>query len=76
MKVVIYGKMKCKFCAYAKDLCINEKLEFDYVDIGEDMEARQFVVEDLKAKTVPQIFVDGKHVGGYDDFFSYMNGGE
>lgn len=79
MKAEIYTKDMCAYCVQAKELL--RKLNIDYVEYkissgyGEAKpEANQFYVTkaDLLAKlptarTVPQIWIDGNHIGGYDD---------
>ncbi len=75
MHVVILGKRNCPYCVNAKDLAKAKGLNYKYIDI----EAQGFTKEDLEVYTgqpvrsVPQIFVDGDLVGGFTEFFSYVN---
>jgi len=69
MKVTIYGKEGCAFCKRAKELCQAKGVEHNYIDFVEagmtkaDLQA----VVGKPIDTVPQIFVDGAHIGGYTD---------
>jgi len=69
MNVTIYGKEACAFCKRAKDLCEAKGIEHNYIDFVEtgmtkaDLEA----IVGKPVNTVPQIFVDGVHIGGYVD---------
>jgi glutaredoxin 1 len=74
MHVVILGRSNCPYCVKAKELVESVGLDHKYIDIV----AKGFTKEDLevytgcKVDTVPQIFVDGKHIGGYTEFASYI----
>ncbi|TDT37836.1 glutaredoxin 1 [Halospina denitrificans] len=73
-KVTIYGRMSCGFCTRARRLCEVRGLPHEWVD----MEEKGLTKEDLSkltgspVRTVPQIFVDGEHVGGFDEFANYV----
>ena len=67
-RVEIYTKMTCGFCIRAKRLLEMKKVEFEEysVDFGGAKKAE--MVERAGGKmTVPQIFINGSHVGGCDD---------
>lgn len=67
-KVEIYTKMFCGYCVRAKRLLEDKRIPFTEYDItmdgakGEEMRRRA-----PGAMTVPQVFIDGKPVGGSDD---------
>lgn len=69
MKVVIYGKEACVFCKRAKDLVEAKGIEHEYIDfIAANMTKQD--LEEIVGKPVtmvPQIFVDGVHIGGYTE---------
>lgn len=75
--VTIYGKPSCPYCSMAVQLCEEKKYEYKYIDIFE----AGMSVADLQEKvgqpvrTVPQIFVGDKHVGGYTDFYKGVSEG-
>lgn len=76
VKVIIYGRDSCKFCNKAKKLAefCKENLEgFEYeIDYNEGKGwravelAEKFANPDIKS--VPQIFADGRYIGGYTEF--------
>ena len=69
--VTIYGKPDCPYCEMAVKLCEEKDFAFTYINLF----ATGMKVENLKKKvgqpvrTVPQIFVGKKHIGGYTDFY-------
>lgn len=66
-KIEVYTKNYCPYCVKAKTLLNSLNVEFEEIDITDTPEK----IEELKAKsgamTVPQIFVDGKFIGGATD---------
>lgn len=66
-RVVIYTTSYCPYCSAAKALLRSKNIQFVEVDVT-DNPARRAEMERLSSrKTVPQIFVDDKPIGGYDD---------
>ncbi len=66
--VKIWGKTGCSFCDKAKELCDQYNIKYEYVlvdDIERLLELHELVP---KANTVPQIFWNGKYIGGYTEF--------
>lgn len=67
-QIEIYTKMLCPFCARAKRLLRDKGAEFEEYDITLGGErASEMPVRAGGRNTVPQIFIDGKHIGGSDD---------
>ena len=69
MKVRIIGKPGCKYCRLARRLAVKHDHVWSYVDIDKETNAdykNYLRVEGLN--TVPQIWVDGKHIGGYTEY--------
>jgi glutaredoxin 3 len=66
-KVEIYTKMTCGFCVRAKRLLDMKKVVYEEipVDLGGPKKA-EMIERSGGRMTVPQIFVDGKHIGGCD----------
>ena len=73
MKVEIYSKESCPFCVKAKALAERENLDFDYYMLNEDFTREELFEKFPTARTFPQITVDGKSIGGYDDFQTYID---
>jgi glutaredoxin 3 len=66
-RVVIYTTNYCPYCFGAKALLRSKKVEFEEIDVTDDAN-RRAEMERLSGRwTVPQIFIDGHPIGGYDD---------
>ena len=69
MKIEIYGAPNCTYCKQAMFLCESEGIDYDYfcmmTDFDKALEAQERVGTPFKS--VPQIFVDGNHIGGFTD---------
>jgi len=66
VKVLIYTTQFCGFSISAKALLDEKNVEYFEVDV-EDPKKRQMMVQRTKGHyTVPQIFIDGEYIGGYD----------
>lgn len=78
MFVVIFGRPACPYCVRAKELAEKlkeEREDFNYRYV--DIHAEGIDKEDLEktigkaTNTMPQIFVDQEHIGGYTEFEAY-----
>ena len=66
-QVVIYTTSYCPYCTAAKALLRRKNVNFEEIDVTHDS-ARRAEMEQLSQRwTVPQIFIDGEPIGGYDD---------
>jgi len=75
-EVVIYVTEYCPFCHAAKDLLKSKGVSFKEVDVTNDPEEREQLIQKSGGHlTVPQIFVDGKNIGGYDELVTLYNSG-
>ena len=76
-KVVIYTGPLCNFCSAAKHLLNKKKISYEEIDIGYDEKKREEMLKKSNgAKTVPQIFIEEKHIGGYVELKALENKGE
>lgn len=67
-KVEIYTKFLCPFCTRAKRLLAEKGVPFEEFDISMGGPKRAEMIQRANGRsTVPQIFIDGHHVGGSDD---------
>jgi len=66
-KVVIYTTNYCPYCTGAKSLLRAKKVEFEEIDVTGDPARRAEMEKLSRRRTVPQIFIDGEPIGGYDD---------
>ena len=65
-KILIYASSICSYCISAKRLLEEEKLIYEEILIDNNPEFRNEMIKLSKGmKTVPQIFFDDKHIGGY-----------
>ena len=76
-KVVIYTGPLCNFCSAAKHLLNKKKISYEEIDIGYDDKKREEMQKKSSgAKTIPQIFIDEKHIGGYVELKALESKGE
>ena len=75
-KVIVYSSPFCGYCGAAKRLLEKKGLEFEEIDIVFDPARREEMMRLSQRRTVPQIFIDGAHVGGYDDLKALDQRGE
>ena len=67
-RVEIYTKFLCPYCARAKKLLSSKDVEFEEYEISGGGEKRAEMIQRAGGRTtVPQIFIDDRHVGGSDD---------
>ena len=76
-KVLIYTGPLCNFCSAAKHLLNKKKINYEEIDIGYDDNKREEMLKKSNGKrTIPQIFIEDFHVGGYDELRALENKGE
>ena len=76
-KVVIYTGRICNFCSAAKHLLAKKKVNYEEFDISDNPEKREEMLKKSNGmKTIPQIFIGEKHVGGYVELKALENKGE
>ena len=76
-KVVIYTGPMCNFCSAAKHLLNKKKVSYEEINIGYDEKKRDEMLKKSNgAKTIPQIFICGNHIGGYVELKALENKGE
>lgn len=67
-KVEIYSSMFCGYCHRAKQLLKQRGIAFTEIDVGCDDQRRAEMIQRTGGRrTVPQIFIDGRHVGGCEE---------
>lgn len=76
-RVEIYTKFGCPYCARAKTLLGEKGADYDEFEINSVPGKRDEMLERSNGRhTVPQIFIDGRHVGGSDDLAELERRGE
>jgi glutaredoxin 3 len=66
-KIQIYTTAICPYCQRAKQLLNRKGVSYEEISIDDDPEQMRHMVERSQRRTVPQIFIGTRHVGGYDD---------
>jgi glutaredoxin 3 len=67
MLIEIFGLPNCTYCKQAAELCTAAGLDYVYTDLAKSPEQMDELESRIgRFKTVPQIFVNTKHVGGFD----------
>ncbi len=75
-EVLVYTTRVCPYCVRAKQLLTRKGVAFREIDVSEDAAERQSLVQRTGQRTVPQIFIAGRSVGGCDDLYSLERSGE
>jgi glutaredoxin 3 len=76
-RVEIYTKFFCSYCARAKRLLDSKQVPYEEYDITMGGEKRaEMLQRSLGRQTVPQIFIDGRHIGGSDDLAALDHAGK
>jgi glutaredoxin 3 len=66
-KIIIYSKDPCPYCVRAKNLLRRKGVEFTEIKITSDEIKSEMINKSGGRMTVPQIFINEKHIGGCDD---------
>jgi glutaredoxin 3 len=76
-RVEIYSTLFCPYCARAKSLLERKGVKYTNIDIIEDSAKRDEMLDRSGGRTsVPQIFIDGEHIGGFDDLYALDRAGK
>ena len=76
-KVLMYVKDTCPFCHRAEALLRQRGVaDIEKIRIDQDPEQRQSMMDRTGRRTVPQIYIGERHVGGYDDLAALDRSGE
>jgi glutaredoxin len=71
-KTIVWSKDDCIFCVKAKRFLTSKTIHFEERNISSDEWTREQLLEAVpNAKTLPQIFLYGEYIGGYDDLLKY-----
>jgi glutaredoxin 3 len=75
-QVEIYTTPVCAFCVRAKRLLQERGIAYDEFDVADDVALRTSVMERSGRRTVPQIFIGGRSIGGYEELAALDASGE
>lgn len=68
--IIIYSTSHCPYCIRAKELLKRKGVNFTEILIDQDDEKREEMIAKANRYTVPQIFINDLHIGGYDDLYA------
>jgi glutaredoxin 3 len=75
-EIVIYTRPFCGYCARAMALLSQKGAPFTEIEAGMDPQKRREMMERSGRATFPQIFIDGRHIGGCDDLMALERAGQ
>jgi ribonucleoside-diphosphate reductase alpha chain len=73
MRTLVYTKKNCPFCQLAKEELKLRGIPYDEIDLAEVGKTAAEITGRKDIKTVPQIYLDGEYIGGYDDLMAVLN---
>jgi glutaredoxin 3 len=74
MQAVVWSKDACPFCVQAKALLESRGIEFEERNVSKDWTREQLLEAVPNARTLPQIFLDDKLVGGFTELRKHLQG--
>jgi glutaredoxin 3 len=74
--VTLYVSDWCPYCQRAKGLLTQKNIAFSEINVDEDVKFRDEMIARSNRRTVPQIFLGDKHIGGCDDLYALDDNGE
>ena len=72
MKFLIFTKYRCSYCDRAKGLIEQKGYEYESINIEDDNNIDILLEKNKYARTMPQIFINDKLIGGYSDLVKYF----
>jgi glutaredoxin 3 len=75
MKAIVYSKYNCTFCDQAKALLTQRDIMFEERKIGDGWTKEELLEAVPTARTLPQIFLDDKLIGGFTELKKYLEKG-
>jgi len=76
-KVELYTTSACPFCVRAKALLRNKGVQFEEIDVTDDDELREKMTGLAGGRrTVPEVFINGQLVGGYEELRDFDKSGD
>jgi len=75
MKAIVYSKYNCTFCDQAKALLTQRDIIFEERKIGDGWTKEELLEAVPTARTLPQIFLDDKLIGGFTELKKYLEKG-
>lgn len=74
--ILMYSTEYCPYCTKARQLLETKKLAYTDIRIDQHPEMRDEMIAKSNRKTVPQIFINGRSIGGCDDLYALEQSGQ
>lgn len=74
-KITIYSTRICPYCANAKMLLENHGLNYEEIFVNDSATLDAMIIKSNGRRTVPQIFINDRHIGGFDDLQIFAESG-
>ncbi len=74
-EVILYSTAVCPYCVAAKNFLKSRGLGYSEVRVDTDPEQRKLMMERTRRTSVPQIFINNQHVGGYEELVALDRAG-
>ncbi len=65
--ILMYTTQQCPYCMRAKALLRHKGVAYEEIDVGQDDALREQMIEASGRRTVPQIFINGVPIGGFEE---------
>jgi glutaredoxin 3 len=75
-RIEVYTTPMCPYCVAAKRLLSERGIDYDEIDVAEDDTLRAEIMQRSGRRTVPQIFIDGRSIGGFEELRALDEAGE
>ncbi len=75
-RVTMYTTGWCPYCERARSLMTKKGLKFEEINVDDDAKLREEMIARSGRRSVPQIFIGARHVGGCDELFALDGSGE
>lgn len=72
MKILIYTTKTCIYCNLAKKLLEENNLQYNEIDVENDIELFRELIKITNNKTVPKIFINDTFIGGYTELCNFI----
>jgi glutaredoxin 3 len=73
-KAIVWSKENCPYCQQAKALLESRGIEFEERNVNKDWTREQLLEVVPNARTLPQIFLDEAHIGGFTELRKHLQG--
>jgi glutaredoxin len=72
MQALVWSKYNCPYCDQARNLLESRGVKYEERKIGDGWTREDLLESVPTARTVPQIFLDGRHIGGFTELRNYF----